>query len=537
MKFKKIRGKNKKNHMEVFNNKSRITNVKNTSIAGMINQLSKTGMSFIYRTIFLIVLSKEYLGLNGLFTNILQIFSLADLGIGSVIAFRLYNPIRNKNIDEVSALMNFYKLVYRIIFIVIWIVGLSFIPFLSKIVDISSIPIDVNMYLIYILFLTETATSYLFSYKQSLINADQLANITAIFQTICGILSNIIKITVLILSKNYTLTLLLGIATQLILNFIYSQYITYKYKEVFSRNVKLSNLDTINILKDTYAVLCHKIGATVVGGTDSLVLTKYVGLGAVGIYSNYHMIVSSIQSLLSSAIVNITSSVGSYAISASPEENESLYLKMQFIVLWISAFCSICFFVLLNPFVTLWLNESFLLEQWVVLVICIQFYVQTSSSITVTFINATGLFVRDRYRPLIEAILNLSISIILVKKLGIGGVFIGTILSGLLTYYWRTIYLLYKYSFKKKATKLIKLYLMWMGITIPVGVLINVICDNIPNTILGILLRVLICIIVCNGIFFLSTYSIEYNKFYRDLIFKKIGKEKIRYTAKDKQVI
>lgn len=521
MKIKNIN--NTKNEVEIFNNESRSKNVKNTSITGVINQISKTGISFIYRTIFLIILSKEYLGLNGLFTNILQIFSLADLGIGSIITYRMYEPIRNKNIDYVSALMNFYKQVYKIIFIIIWIVGIAFIPFLSKIVDVSSIPRDVNIYIIYILFLAEVATSYLFSYKQSLMNADQNASITSIFQMICTLLSNTIKIIVLILSENYTLTLLLGIATQLTLNFAYSQYITYKYKIVFSRNIKLSKSDTKSILKDTYACLCHKIGATVVGGTDSLVLTKYVGLGVVGMYSNYNMIVSSIQSILTSAIVNITSSIGNYTIESTEEENEKLYLNMQFIVLWISSFCSICFFVMLNPFITLWLDESFLFEEWVVLVICILFFQQTSSSITITFVNATGLFVKDKYRPLIEAILNLSISIVLVRKLGIGGVFIGTIISGLLTYYWRTIYLLYKYAFKKRPNELVKLYATWISIALCVGFIVWSICNSMPNNIFGFLLRLVICIVGCNGLFFIITYKVKYNKFCRSLILKKYG--------------
>lgn len=506
---------------DIFNNNSRMQNIKLTSIMGVLNQISKTLISFIYRTVFLMILTKEYLGLNGLFTNILQIFSLVDLGIGSVISFRLYEPIKNKDINKVSALMSFYKLVYRIIFWVIAIIGIAFIPFLSRIVDVSSIPKDINMYIIYILFLSEVVTSYLFSYKQSLINADQLASITSIFGIIMNIINTSIKIIVLMATKNYQLTLLLGIIIQIILNYSYSRYITYRYKPIFLNQSKLSKKDTRIILKDTYATLCHKIGATVVGATDNIVLTKYVGLSSVGIYSNYSMIVYSVQSLINSAIANIASSVGNYTITATEDENERLYLNMQFMVLWISSFCVICFFVLLNPFILIWLNNSFLLQQWVVLTICIQFFIQTSSSISITFINATGLFVRDKFRALIEAVLNLFISITLVRKIGIGGVFIGTIASGLLTYYWRTIYLLYKYVFKKKVNNLIKLFTLWIIITICVGIGINIICTYTPNNIIGFLLKVIICIIGCNVIFFILTYKMDYNRFYRNLILKK----------------
>lgn len=506
----------------VFNNNSRTKNVKSTSIAGVINQITKTLISFIYRTVFLMILSKEYLGLNGLFVNILQVFSLADLGIGSVITYRLYEPIKNKDIDKVAALMNFYKLVYRIIFFVIAIIGTGFIPFLPKLVDVSSIPNDINMNFIYILFLLEVVTSYLFSYKQSLINADQLASVTSIFAMISNIIITGIKITILVITHNYTLTLLIGIVMQVTLNFGYSIYITYKYKVVFSNKSKLSMKDTKIILRDTYACLCHKIGATVVGATDNIVLSKYVGLSSVGIYSNYSMIVYSIQSILNSAIVNISSSIGNYAISATEDENENLYLTMQFMVLWISSFCFICFFTLLNPFIILWLDKSFLLPQWVVLVICIQFFLQTSSSITITFINATGLFVRDKYRALVEAGLNLLISIILVKKIGIGGVFIGTIISGLLTYYWRTIFLLYKYVFKKKVDKLLGLFTFWVITTIIVGGIIFIICTQIPNDVIGFILKIIICTLGTNGILFVLTYKMKYNRFYRNLILKKI---------------
>lgn len=150
---------------------SRLTNTIRNTVVGFAAQLIVILLNYINRTIFIYYLGAEYLGLSGLFSNILSMLSLAELGIGVAISFSLYKPLEENDIRKTKALMNFYQLAYRIIGIVILILGLCLIPFLDVLIkDKPDIP---HFTLIYVLFLSNTVVSYFFTYKRSLLSADQ----------------------------------------------------------------------------------------------------------------------------------------------------------------------------------------------------------------------------------------------------------------------------------------------------------------------------------------------------------------------------
>ena len=156
------------------NNNSRIKNAILASLTGVGEQLANYLGAFIFRTIFLLVLNANYLGISSLFTNILQVFSLTELGIGSVIAFNMYKPIKEGNDKECAKLLNFYKGVYGAISLITLLLGACFFPFINYVIaDPGNIPHDVNLNVIYWLFVIQSATSYLCVYRQSLLNADQ----------------------------------------------------------------------------------------------------------------------------------------------------------------------------------------------------------------------------------------------------------------------------------------------------------------------------------------------------------------------------
>lgn len=437
----------------MFNTQSRTKNVLLTAsiseICTIINQI----LGFIYRTIFLYLLSSDYLGINGLFTNILNILSLAELGISTAIVYRFYQPIKEQNIEQVGKLMNYFQHVYRIILCVILGCGLCLLPFLNFFInDSSQIPSDINLYIVYILFLMQTASSYMFAYRQSLLSADQKQYQLSLFQLIITIIRYTVQVIILFWFHDYTLTLLLSVAVTIMGNIVISVIVKHKYKDVFNVKASLTKNEKKEILADTRACMCHRIGSTVLNSTDNLVLAKMINLFYVGVYSNYSLIINSLNTLASQVLDNVTASLGNAHVEMDESGRLQVYKNMLFVNWWMAVSLTVCLYSLVNKLIILWIGHEFLLNQFTVVCLAAQFYLTFSRKTNISFTNASGLFVRDVYRPIIEAVLNLLISIVLAEKIGIAGVFLGTIISSLLTVFWREPYLLFKYDFKSGMT-------------------------------------------------------------------------------------
>lgn len=437
----------------VFNTRSRTKNVLLTASVSEICTIFNQVLGFIYRTIFLYLLSSDYLGLNGLFTNILNILSLAELGISTVIVYRFYQPIKEQNIEQVGKLMNYFQHVYRIILCIILGSGLCLLPFLNFFINADSqIPADINLYVIYILFLMQTASSYLFAYRQSLLTADQKQYQLSIFQLVITVVRYTVQVMILFWFYDYTLTLLLSVAITILGNITISTIVKHKYKDVFKIKSSLKKDEKREILADTRACMCHRIGSTVLTSTDNLVLAKMINLFYVGVYSNYSLIINSLNTLASQVLDNVTASLGNAHVEMDENGRLQVYKNMIFVNWWMAVSLTVCLYSLINKLIIIWIGPEFLLNKFTVMCLAVQFYLTFSRKTNISFTNASGLFVKDMYRPLIEALLNLLISIFLAQKVGIAGVFLGTIISSLLTVFWREPYLLFIYDFKSGIT-------------------------------------------------------------------------------------
>ncbi len=218
------------NKYSSFNNHNRIRNSSVNAITGLINNIISLLMSFVFRTVFIKILTEQYLGINGLFANILNLLSFAELGIGTCITYRLYKPISQDDPVRVAMLMDFYKKIYRIIALLVLVIGLCLMPLIKFFIkDLNEIPADVNLYFVYFLFLLNNVTSYFFNYRLNLTIADQKSYKNNIFNVIKILLLNAVKMIVLVLSKNFTLILIVEISLQLTLNFVYSLLVKRQY--------------------------------------------------------------------------------------------------------------------------------------------------------------------------------------------------------------------------------------------------------------------------------------------------------------------
>ena len=492
---------------------SRISNsIKNIKYA-MLGQAMSIIINFLTRTIFTRVLSAEYLGVNGLFSNIISILSLAELGVGSAIIYSMYKPLAEKDVLKLKVLMNFYKKVYFTIGIFILVFGVGITPFLQTF--IKEMPDIQNLNAIYILYVTNSAFTYFLSYKRSFLIADQKKYIDTFYEYTFLLIRNVFQIIVLLATKNFLLYLMIQIIITVLQNAIISAKTDRLYPFLREKiEVKMDKEDTALIVKNTKALLMHKIGGVLVLGTDNLVISKFVGIIEVGLYSNYLMIIAALNQVIGLVFQSLASSIGNLGVTEKGDKNIFIFKAIDLIGFWIVSFSSICLVILFNPFINLWLGINYMFPSSVVLLIVINFYFSGRRQSVLTFKEAFGLFWYDRYKPLFEAGINLIFSLILVKYFGIEGVIMGTIVSTLTICVTVEPYVLFKYGFKTSPKAYYFDYTFKAAITVIVGVITWGICTIFSDATFGsFFLRMVVCASIPNLIFvviFWKTQEFQY---------------------------
>ena len=260
----------------------------------------------------------------------------------------------------------------------------------------------------------------------------------------------------------------------------------------------------------------------VVSATDSLVLAKFVNLISVGLYSNYSLIVNAILGTIVNVSGSLNPIVGNYATVSSKDDTYKLYIRCVWLGFWVSSCLTVCLFTLLNVFIEAWLDESYLFHPAVVAVLCLQFYLQCSRIVNNIFINGCGLFMKDKFRPLVESVVNLVVSIILAVEYGIVGVFIGTCVSAVCTYYWREPYLLLRYYFERTGWQYACIAILWVVITVAACGLFVFLNRFLPSGWLGFLVRGVVTLLGTNCVYALFLHKTDFFCTFRQLFMKKI---------------
>lgn len=515
--------------MEKSRTKNTIRNVKTGIIVQLINKL----MAFIVRTVFIKVLNAEYLGVNGLFTNILTMLSFAELGIGTAIIFNMYKPVAEDDKEKIKSLMNLYKKSYNTIGIVIFLLGLCVIPFMKFIIK-EAPSINESLTFIYILFLINTSSSYFFTYKKSIISAYQQESIINKIDSVFYLLKTILEISFLILTKDYIVYLIIQISTTILENVIISNKANKLFPYLKEKNVKkLDRAEEKSIFSNVKALIIYKFGDAIMQGTDNVLISALINVSTVGLCSNYTLIISAVNGLLLSAIKGITASIGNLNAIGKKEKKESIFYQLTFINFWIYGFCAVAFIVLLNPFIEVWLGNNYILNLLVPLSLALSFFVCGIRTPAYTYRTTLGLFEKGKLTPFIAAIFNIVFSIILGKLFGVSGIFFATSLAQLVSYSWMDPYLIYKYEFDKPMNIYIKKIFKYI-----VAFAVAVICclgvtKVISFTgIISLILKALIVVLLCNLIFLLffhrsKEYILLKERFISPIIKKKINLKKI----------
>lgn len=466
--------------------------------------------------IFIIKLGETLLGVNSTYSSILSVLSLAELGLGTAVNFSLYGPVARGDKETVKAYMQFYKKAYRVIALVVACVGLLLVPFLKFIIK-DPVGIDSNADLInyYLIFLFNTVSSYFVAYKYSLPNAEQKNYIQSNVLTITKIATVLTQIVLLLLVPNFYLYLLAAAAIELIQKIFANAYLNRKYPLLKEKNVrKLTKEELSDIKKKTGALVCHKVGDAARLQTDSIIITGFINVTMSGYVDNYNKVINLIANFVNVIFNSVISSFGNLIATESGEKQYEMFRVYRFFASWIYGYASVGFFLLLTPFISWYYGDRFALPAAVVGAILIDFYFKGERVVLSNYKTAAGVFEQDKFLPLIQGAVNLVLSIVLVQRIGLLGVYIGTIVSGLIANVIRPV-IIYRACFDRKADTYFYDAFRYIGVSI----LALVICMLAGTKVLSdvSLLRMIVMAVIVtavyNGIFLLffgRTFEFRY---------------------------
>lgn len=512
---------------------SRTRNTELNVAAGFGTQIVQLIAGFISRTVFIYTLGENYLGISGLFSDVLSVLSIAELGIGSAITYSLYKPIADNDSRKIKALINLYKKAYRAIGIIVLSSGILLIPFLKYIVVFKK-GVDINYHLIYILLLINSVISYFFfSYRSIIIEANQKSYKVMEISIYIQIITITIQIISLLTVRNYYVYLVIPIIAGIIKSSIISVKAGRMYPIINEpNNEMIDSGEKRKLIKDIYALSFSKISNIVYKSTDNILISSFLGTVLVGLYSNYLMIISIVTSFINIISNSVRAGIGNLNAGADNKQKYNVFKKIYFLNFWLYGVCSICLVELSNHFIMLWAGRKFLFQQETVYLIVFMFLISGINSTVEMFKDACGIFRETKYWTLAAAVINLVVSIILVKVLGINGIFIGTIIAYLSTIFIADPVILYTKVFNKKASGYYLNCLMSLVVIILAFIVTNYLCGFVISMGYGgFIIKTLMSFCIPNLIYIIIYFRTREFKFYYRLLRRSV-KPSYRYILR-----
>lgn len=433
---------------------SRIKNSVYNFATNMGAQLISMVMNFVSRSVFISTLGENYLGISDLFSNILSLLSFAELGVGTAILYRLYAPLAEDDRPKIRAWMYFYKQAYRVIGLVITCIGLCLIPFLPVIINgyEKFDNLGINAVFIYCLFLFKSVSSYLFfAYRSTIVRADQKEYILTVVGYAITIATTILQIISLVLWRDFIIYLVIAIVMVLVQNIVYAIISHKRYPYISGKpEEKISKAEVKETFKDCFALMLYRVNAIVLKSTDNIILSVFMGLGAIGLYSNYYIFYTTIRSLLNKIFGPLVHSIGNLHTTKRVDHEYLIFKTTIFASIVFGATAGVGIFVVADEFINTWIGARWVIAQPFSLLMGLELFTLSLCGTLGKFRNALGLFQQAKYRPIFSALVNIVASAVLVKFMGISGVVLGTIISYLTTYLVFDPVILHKHGFGGK---------------------------------------------------------------------------------------
>jgi len=419
---------------------NRTSNSVKNMIFGMVYRCIQLLIPFFIRTISIQKLGAEFLGLNSLFTSIIQVLNLAELGIGNALVYSMYRPVAEHNTQRINELLGLYKKIYSLIGWLILIIGLILMPFLPYIISMEEIDgTGINIYFLFIFYLVNTVITYwLFAYKKSILIAYQKHRVISICDSACHLLMYAVQIVGLFLAPNYLLYIIVMPLFTIVNNVMIACITQKRYPELNAESVvKLSEYK--DIFDKVKYLVGHKVGAVIINSADSIVVSAFLSVHILTTYSNYFYVITALTGCINVGYNAILASVGNSIITESKEKLLQLFYELSFIIFYIVSFSTTCLFCLVQPFMQWWMGENFMFDMVNVILLVVYFYTWQIRVIGLNFKDAAGMWKNDALKPYVGMVVNICLNIILVQIMGVGGVLVATIIVMVGIYFpWET---------------------------------------------------------------------------------------------------
>ena len=430
---------------------SRTTNTIFNFTSSVGGQLIVMVMNFVVRTFFIRTLGRDYLGINGLFSNILSLLSLAELGVGSAILYKLYDPIARNDRHRITVLMKFYKTAYRIIGTAVAVVGICLIPFLPVLIKNYDhlIELNINPVLIFLLYLLNSVSSYLFlAYKSAIIKAHQKEYIISLIAYFVTIAKGVFQILTLLTVRSFEVYVAVSITFVIIQNCISAYLADRMYPYITEKtDDKLSKEETRGIIKDCSALFLYKINTVVLKSTDNIVLSVFMGLDMVGLYSNYYIFYTTIQTLFAKIFNSVSHSLGNLHTTHDVKHEYKVFEVVNLITVILGGTAFVGIFVVADEFIKTWIGAEWVIAQPFSFILGLELYTMAIRTALSKYRATMGLFQQAKYRPLVGMIINIVLSVALVNIWGISGVLLATVIADWTTFMWFDPIIIHKHGF------------------------------------------------------------------------------------------
>ena len=418
---------------------------------GALCQFITILLNFLSRTIFINTLGASYLGISGLFSSVLSMLSMADLGLNTAMVYSFYRPLAENDNKTIAALINFYKKIYRMIAIAVAVIGIAIVPFLGKLVNLDQgIP---YLHIYYLFFLANTVVSYLYVYKTSILTADQKGYIISQYQIVTNIAKILLQCLVLVLLKSYIAYLVIQVVFTFLNNFLSSRKAMRLYTYLDKKQKPFDATMQKEIFNNIKSVFIYKVSTVLFNGTDNAIISVLVGTIYVGIYSNYSLIINTISNVVKIFYNAVIAGIGNASVVENEKKQLNIFEQVSTIGMILTPTCSICLLVLLSDLITVWVGETYVLNRVILITIVINFYVSLIQYPVWVHREAMGIYKQTKYVMFLAALINIFLSVFLGKLWGMAGIFAASSIAKVSTYVWYEPVILLKNHFHTSPGK------------------------------------------------------------------------------------
>lgn len=462
---------------------------------GLLNKAALMLLAFITKTVFIRLLGAEYNGVSSLYTNILSVLALAELGVGNVLMFYLYSALKAGDEEEICALVYEFKKIYNAIIVCVSAIGIAIVPILQFLVNSNLDKTELIVY--YLLYLANSVATYFVVYRTTVVRADQNEYILNNISTITTVVMYVLQLGYLYFFRDFLGYLIIQVCCTFANNLIQNYIAIKKYPYLKRKPTSKSNVDRKKLFGNVKATFLFKVSDTILDQTDNIIISVMIGTLAVGMYTNYYMLIMYFVNIGGIIANGMVASFGNLYVEGNRDTSYKMLRISMLLFSYYGTFCTVCYVCVIQDFVPIWLGNQYLLGYDLIFSVISVFYLRMVTNTIWIYRSSMGLFKEVQYVNIAAAMINILLSILLELKIGIAGIIIATAISRLVTSFWYEAKVVFN-RLNVSVTVYFKVQLKELVVTSFITFICFIIAKNICIAgLMGIFIKLMLCGSIC----------------------------------------